>query len=365
MRLIWRFLRYPVYLLLFYFAGILVYGTLTDWKPTGDDPLAPVSGGSPTLDTIKDPSITLLTWNVGYGGLGAEDYFFYNRGDFFWTDLGRARSPRTNVERYVAGQRLTVANTESDIFLLQEVDRHSRRSYYTDQVDTVVAARPEYSAYYAPNFRSRRVPIPLLQPWDHYGEVESGLVSLAGFPASSAERLQLPGEHPWPTRLFQLDRCALRQVFPTAWGKELVVYNIHLSAYDADGSLRRQQMDFLRERVLADYGAGRYVIVGGDWNQVPPGFNWFSLNPTVEEAQLPPAIAFDYFPPGWAWGYDPGDATVRTSDTTYDAHRSRRSVIDYYLCSPDVRLHLVRAINQDFRFSDHQPVYLEAELMRN
>ncbi|WP_116105548.1 endonuclease/exonuclease/phosphatase family protein [Lewinella sp. IMCC34191] len=364
MRKIWRWLRIPLAILALYLVGILLYGTVTDWRPKGETDLVASAGQRAASTQIQDSVLTFVTWNVGYGGLGAADYFFYNRGDFFWTDFGKARSPRENVDAYVAGQELTISSTQSDFFLLQEVDTASRRSYYTNQLAQARDVRPDYSVYYAPNFQSRNVPIPLFQPWDHYGAVQSGLVTLSRFQPSEAQRLQLPGEFPWPTRMFQLDRCALRQVFPTAAGPDLVVYNVHLSAYDSDGSLRRQQMAYLRERVTADYAAGQYVIVGGDWNQIPPGFNWFSLNPTVEETILPPGVAFDFLPSGWIWAYDPATGSVRRSDEAYDAHRSEKSVIDYFLCSPNVRLRRVKTINQAFQFSDHQPVYLEAELLR-
>ncbi len=364
MHSIWRVIRYPVFFFLVYLGAILLFDTLTDWQPRGVERLAPVQQPATAPAQITDSVISVVTWNVGYGGLGAEDYSFYHRGDFFWTDLGRARTPRDRLERYVAGQRLTLENVQSDIFLLQEVDSSSRRSYYTNQLDTARSSRPDYAAYYAPNFRSKLVPIPLFQPWDFYGPVESGLVSLSRFRPDSVQRIQLPGQFPWPQRLFHLDRCAMRQLFQTSWGKELAVYNVHLSAFDEDGSLRRAQLDRLRERVLADYAAGRYVIVGGDWNQVPPGFSWFSLNPTVEETQLPRSLAFDFFPEGWLWAYDPSLATVRKSDAPYDAHRSERSIIDLFLCSPGMRLRRIKTINQEFQFSDHQPVYLEVELLR-
>ena len=363
MRKLRRILLVVVAIVAVYLLVVIGYGTLTDWKPNGVDALTAPSPTSPPAAVITDSLLTFVTWNVGYGGLGAEDYFFYNRGDFFWTDLGKARAPRSNVDRYVAGQDLTLRSTDSRFFFLQEVDSASRRSYYTDQVTAARAARPDYSAYYAPNFRSRLVPIPLFQPWDHYGAVESGLMTLSAYAPLTAERHQLPGTFGWPTRLFQLDRCALRQEFATAFGPALVVYNVHLSAYDSDGSLRRQQMAYLRERVLADFAAGNYVVVGGDWNQIPPGFNWFSLNPTVEETILPTAISFDFLPAGWAWAYDPATATVRRSDESYDAHRSEKSVIDFFLCSPNIRIRRVKGLNQDFGFSDHQPVYLEAELL--
>ena len=364
MRRSWKFLRWVLLLVFLYLGGILLYGTLTDWQPSGTETLRAASTPASAPDIIADSILTLTTWNFGYGGLGAEEYWYYNRGDFFWTELGKARASREHVAAYVAGLRLTLENTQTDFWLLQEVDSASRRSYYINELAQAREALPNYAAYYATNFQAQRVPLPLFQPWDHYGDVQSGLLTLSRYQPVVAERLQLPGEFPWPTRLFQLDRCALRQVYQTAWGKELVVYNVHLSAYDKNGAVRRQQMTYLRQRVLEDHGAGRYVLVGGDWNQLPPGFNWFSLNPTVEQTQLPPGIPFDFLPPGWNWAYDPGVATVRASDAIYDRHRSQRSLIDFYLTSPGIRLRRLKTINQDFRFSDHQPVYLEAELLR-
>ncbi|CAH1000279.1 hypothetical protein LEM8419_01430 [Neolewinella maritima] len=364
MRRTLKIIAWLVVAVVVYVAGILLYGTVTDWQPKGIVALNPQQAPATAPRVITDSLLTLTTWNVGYGGLGAEEYFYYNRGDFFWTDLGRARASRAHVDAYVEGQQLTLQSTRTDFFLLQEVDTASRRSYYTNQLASARKTLPAFAAYYAPNFQTKHVPLPIFQPWDHYGTVQSGLLTLSRFVPVEAERLQLPGEFPWPTKLFQLDRCALRQVFRTAWGKELVIYNVHLSAYDADGSVRRQQMSYLRERALEDQAAGRYVIIGGDWNQLPPGYNWFTLNPTVEETQLPPGISYDFMPPGWSWAYDPTGATVRKSDAAYDRHRSERSLIDFYLTSPDIRLQQLKTIEQDFRYSDHQPVYLEAELLR-
>jgi endonuclease/exonuclease/phosphatase family metal-dependent hydrolase len=178
-----------------------------------------------------------------------------------------------------------------------------------------------------------------------------------------AERVQLPGEYPWPTKLFQLDRCALRQLVPVRGGRELAVYNVHLSAYDKDGSIRRQQMAKLKEMVLADYAAGRYVVVGGDWNQMPPGFDWFSLNPTVKTTQLPFTIDFDFMPDGWKYAFDPAVASNRTSAAPYDVKQTRVKVIDFYLVSPNLRIKALKGLEQQFRYSDHQPVYLEVELL--
>jgi endonuclease/exonuclease/phosphatase family metal-dependent hydrolase len=364
MRKIFKFIAWPIGLFLLYVIGILLFGTLTDWTPEGTDSLTASNGQQSGQTEIQDSVISLMTWNVGYGGIGDEDFLFYNqKGSFWWTKPGTVRSSEERVTANVEGQKSLVSNADADFFLLQEVDTAARRSHYGNQLDLARKSRPDYSAYFAANFISKRVPLPLLQPWDHYGYVVGGLVSMSKYQPTTAERIQLPGEYPWPTKLFQLDRCALRQVFPVKGGKELAIYNIHLSAYDESGGIRYQQMQAIKEATLADFEAGRYVVVGGDWNQIPPGFNWFSLNPTVDKIVEPKKVDFEFMPVGWSYAFDPGVATVRQSHIPYDSHRSRKSVIDFYLLSPNLKIKAIQGLEQSFKYSDHQPVYLEVELL--
>ena len=362
MRKLLKILGYLVGAFLLYVVVVIAYGTVTDWQPTGTETLSAEQPAA--LAAVPDSgTVSFLSWNVGYGGIGDEDFFFYNQpAGFWWTAPGTVRPVRERVDANVAGQDLTVRNNLVDFVLLQEVDTAARRSHYVNQLAVARSARPDYAVHFAPNFKNARVPIPILQPWDPYGAVVGGLVSLAKYQPTLAERIQLPGEHGWPTRIFQLDRCALRQVVPVTGGKELAVYNLHLSAYDQGGGLRRQQMDEVRRLALADYEAGRYVVVGGDWNQLPPGFNYFTLNPTVERIEQPITVPFDFMPPGWNYAYDPTTPSVRDSANPYDGHKTRVQVIDFFLLSPNVRIKRVKGINQAFRFSDHQPVYLEVEL---
>lgn len=364
LRKIFKALGWLLALFALYIIGFLVFGTFTDWQPEGTETIAPSAGQTAAEPLINDSIVSFITWNVGYGGIGDKDFFFYNQANgFWWTKPGTVRMSEERVNSNVTGQEITVKSNLADFFLLQEIDTAARRSHYVNQLARARDARGDYAAYFAANFKSKRVPLPIFQPWDHYGYVVGGLVSLSRYQPTVAERVQLPGEYPWPTKLFQLDRCALRQVVPVRGGKELAVYNVHLSAYDKDGSIRRQQMALLKEMVLADYDAGRYVVVGGDWNQMPPGFNWFSLNPTVKTTQLPFAIDFAFMPDGWKYAFDPAVASNRSSAEAYDVKKTRVKVIDFYLASPNLRIKKVKGLQQQFKYSDHQPVYMEVELL--
>ena len=173
-----------------------------------------------------------------------------------------------------------------------------------------------------------------------------------------ATRHQLPGEFGFPNRAFQLDRCLLIERFRTTKGKDLVVINIHNSAHDRDGSLKKQEMDYLKNICLQEFQKGNYVIVGGDWNECPPFFKFDALAAKNTEGAMQLNISPDMMPDGWQYIYDPATPTNRKAKFVYKKGETFETVIDFYLISPNIRAEKVRVIAQDFQFSDHQPVYV-------
>ncbi|MEO1436541.1 MAG: endonuclease/exonuclease/phosphatase family protein, partial [Bacteroidota bacterium] len=73
-------------------------------------------------------------------------------------------------------------------------------------------------------------------------------------------------------------------------------------------------------------------------------------------------IANDYLPEGWLWAYDTTTPTNRKLADAYVKGETFTTLIDFYLVSPNVKIERVRTINQDFQYSDHQPVILYARL---
>lgn len=357
-----RFLALFLAIAALYIGAVLVYGSYGDWQPPAVSPLDAyqVSEKNPIQDSI----LSFVTWNLGYGGLGEESDFFYDHGNMLFSGGHMVRSPREYVEKNIAGDTLFVKTTRSDFFLFQEVDFSARRSYFINQFDEIGEELPGYAAFFAPNYKVSRVPIPLLEPWNAYGKVLSGLATYSRFQPYESVRLQLPGAYPWPTRIFQLDRCVALHRYQVANGKELVVMNVHNSAYDADGSLKRQQMAFLRELFLEEYGKGNYVVVGGDWNQCPPYFRFDGFMPGNTQGYTQINIDPDFLPSGWQWVYDPTIPTNRKTRTPYQPGQSFITLIDFFLISPNVRARSVKCLDQQFRFSDHQPVWMEVELVR-
>ena len=357
LRLLWLL---PL-LFLVYFFGVLLYGTFTDYQPQSVLPaeIAAHAAGK----TVKDSVVSLMIWNLGYAGLGAEADFFYQGGGFF-TSRGRmVRPPKALVEQYFAGTTAAVNLYQADFYLFQEVDYASKRSYYLNQFAAMQQKVPGFFAAYFPNYRAKRVPLPLLEPWNAYGAVNSGLATYAKFEPTESKRLQLPGKFGWPKSLFMLDRCLGFTRYKTRFGKDLVVINIHNEAFDK-GGIKRQQEEFLRDLALQEYQKGNFVIAGGDWNTCPPFLphDVFMKGkaPKGEEGQnMNPAL----FPADWHWIYDPTVPTNRNNDQPYQAKKTFVTLIDYFLVSPNVKVRKVKGISQEFRFSDHQAVWMEVELV--
>ncbi len=344
-----------------YVLIVLSRGTAVDWQPTGiaDVTVYP----APTApDTIRDSLLNFVTWNIGYGGLGADADFFLDAGAFYVSRGKMVHSPEDHVERYMRGIKEQLGSFRVEFVLLQEVDSLSARSYHRPQLAELREVRANDVAAFTPNYINERVPVPVFEPWEVYGDVYSGLTTFSKYaPAQPPERHQLPGEFGWPDRIFQLDRCLLVERFVLADGRTLSVVNLHLSAYD-DGSLKQAQLGYLREFLLAEEAAGHLVVVGGDWNLCPPSFRYDRFISDPDSNFVQGSVPENFPREGWKWIYDARTPTNRKLPDPYIRDSSFVTVIDYFLISPGLRAVQTRGIRQDFQFSDHQPVYMSVEV---
>ena len=340
----------PAILFGLYIIGVLIYGSFHDWKPEEKIKI-PINPPHANTEVITDSLFTLMTWNIGYGGLGDASDFFYDGGKM-------VRSSKADVDKYIEGIGKVIQQSTSDFVLLQEVDRHSKRSYYTNEYDVFQKKTNNYFGGFALNFN---VPFVPKKYFDPIGHVESGLATFSKYYPSHATRYQFPGEFSWPLRLFNLDRCFLASRYPLANGKELIIINTHNSAYD-DGSMKKQEMEYLKRFLLNEYSLGNYVIVGGDWNQCPPGFKWDQFFKKEITNEKPITIDNDFMPTNWVWAFDKSIATNRSLTFKYDSESTFTTIIDFYLLSPNIELINVQGKSLGFAYSDHQPVFLTCKL---
>lgn len=344
-----------------YVAGILGYGMATDFKPTEKIELAPM--GQANLKVIEDSSLNLLIWNIGYAGLGKESDFFFDNGHLFLSHGKMVYAPEPLVRKNMAGIESLILEQSVDFLMLQEIDIDSRRSSRIDQYSQFGELLPTHTSAIAINYQSDRVPIPIFEPWHHYGHTKSGVATYSAYAPKKSTRYQLPGEFPLPMRLFQLDRCALVQRFQTNRGKELVLFNIHNSAHDRDGALKKEEMRFLKKMLLSEYAAGHYVIAGGDWNQCPPDFIFDAFMPGQTQGYSQLNIEADFMPADWVWAYDAAVPSNRKCKNSYKQGETFVTIIDFFLCSPNVQVDAVNTVDLNFEYSDHQPVKMKISLL--
>lgn len=339
-----KFILKIIALLVILFGLFLLHATVVNYSPAEKEVVAEY----PNPDTIQiEKKFSLMIWNIGYCGLSDDMDFFYDGGV-------QVRTSKENVSENIKANLNLIKNNDSlDFILLQEVDARSRRSYFTNQLDSISQKLPNHSNYFGLNYNVRFVPIP---PRNPLGEVNSGLNSYTKYRPSSVVRYSFPGSFDWPVSIFNLDRCFLVMRFPTNNGKELLVINTHNSAYD-DGSLKKQEMEYLKTFLFEEFNKGNYIIVGGDWNQNPPGFdqNMVGKKATPKRFVLNP-ISSDYLPEDWKWIYDPVTPSNRYLNFPYDKEKSTKVTIDFYLISPNIEDLHVEVIDLDFKNSDHQPV---------
>lgn len=298
---------------------------------------------------------TLVSWNIGYGGLGKNMDFFYGGGE-------KVRPDVNQFKKYINGIYKTISSYQSaDFLLLQEVDINSKRSYHNDEAANIHDIMPEHHSFFATNYKVPFVPKPFINP---LGNVESGIQTLSKFKPHIASKHYFSSSYSWPYRLFTLKRAYLKMVYKLKRGIQLVVYNTHNSAFD-DGNLRQVEFKTIRQDMVNEYARGNYVVAGGDWNLNPPEFNpnKDSLNYNLQSVQ--PKLDAQAIPEGWQWAWDKNIPTNRSNNRPFEKGKNTTTIIDYFIVSPNISIDTVITRNMDFQYSDHQPVIMQITLPEN
>ena len=112
-----------VFLAIVILAGaLLAWLSIAEYKPADvEDAQTSFISGSAPISADKD--ITVLTWNIGYSGLGAGSDFFMDGGE------NVKSADKDTVNKYLTGISKTIKDSGADVCMLQEVDENSSRSY--------------------------------------------------------------------------------------------------------------------------------------------------------------------------------------------------------------------------------------------
>jgi len=333
-------------------AGLVAWLSITEYKPASVERLE-VSGGSEQLGLKIGEELSLLCWNIGYGGLGKDSDFFMDGGE------NVQAADEATVKSCLAGIKETVDKVGADFILLQEVDSDSARSYGIDQREYFGGSYAKSA--YAMNYSCKFVPFPL----PPIGRVNSGLYTVSeGYAIDRAERRALPCPFKWPVSTANLKRCLLVSYLPIEGSdKELVLVNLHLEAYD-DGAGKLAQRMLMEEFLVSEYEKGNYVIAAGDFNSSFQGSNGIYpiKNPDL---WVPGAIPDNMMPEDWTLAYDVSVPTCRLLNQPYDPEDEENTqyyVIDGCILSPNVELISVETMDEGFEYADHNPIFAKVIL---
>ncbi len=331
-------------------GGLLGFLTVTEYRPEAVEALSFFDMPEQPLPALTEgQSLSILSWNIGYAGLGAASDFFMDGGEGVSAD-------EETVRHYLADIAAQITIGDYDMVLLQEVDTDSKRTYRIDESVPLSIGQSVFAYNYSCPF----VPV----PWPPLGKVNSGLLTSSEYRIDSAQRVSLPCPFSWPLRTANLKRCLLVSRLPVEGSdKQLVLVNLHLEAYD-DGEGKIAQTRQLMELLEQEYAAGNYVIAGGDFNQTFPGA--LDAYPMLSsELWTPGVLENDDLPEGFSFVCDLDTPSCRLLNQPYDpsdTEHTQHYVIDGFIVSPNVTVEAAETLDLGFADSDHNPVHLRVTL---
>ena len=324
-----------------YFAYVFI-----SYHRIGDMELEPTKLTADPISVSQE--YTILSYNIGFGAYEPDYGFFMDGGT-----ESRAWS-KERLEANLAKIKAFVEGRGDDICLLQEVDIDSTRTYGVDERTYFEFAGK--ASVFAQNYDSPYLFYPIFCP---HGASESGILTLSSFPVTSAERVELPIESGL-RKLLDLDRCYSKSRVPASDGKELVLYNFHLSAYTSDGTIATEQLKLILDDIDAEYAKGNYCVAGGDFNKDILGDSSVYFGKSEIEYSWAQPIPEGTFTGRSARLVAPLDTaspvpSCRNADGPYKPGQYVLT-IDGFLVTPNVTVVASEVIDTGFAYSDHNPV---------
>ena len=297
----------------------------------------------------------IVSYNVGFGAY-SDDYSFFMDGG----TESRARSADA-VRENLSGAVDEFHGLSPYFLLMEELDVDGTRSWHIDELALVKEAlggRYPHSTF-AQNYDSPYLFYPFLAP---HGANKAGIAVFSRFPITSALRRSLPIEEGF-MKLVDLDRCYSVQRIPVpGTGRELVLYALHLSAYTSDGTIANEQLEMLFADMLAEYEAGNWTVAGGDFNKDLLGDGGAAFGVSGPDYTWAQPIPAEIIPEGLsvAAPFDPKNPvpSCRNADRPY-GEDDFCVTVDGFIISANVEVTEAGVADTGFRWSDHNPVYLD------
>ena len=336
-------------------GGYIAY-VLIDFNRLDDNlELEVLRTGAAQTNVPVQKELVITSYNMGFGAY-SDDYTFFMDGG----KESRARSVEALTYNLMNGAG-AVAAYHPDFILVQEIDTDGTRTFHVDEREIITPIYTSGSGYtytYAQNYDSPYLMYPILCP---HGANKAGIMTYSKYGITSAIRRSLPIET-GISKVLDLDRCYSKQRIPTENGKELVIYNLHLSAYTSSADTAENQLKMIIEDMQAEYDAGNYTIAGGDFNRDLLGNSPEIFGVPALENNWAAPVNMDLFTDDITLvaPFDERDmvASCRNNDVPYEPGNFVVTV-DGFIVSANIAVSDARVINLGFKYSDHNPVIMK------
>lgn len=326
----------------------LLYVVLS-YHRVGDNLTLEIEGDAENIASVNT-EISLLTYNIGFGAYSADYSFFMDGGEH-----SRALSKEAVLDN-INGVMDVIAKENCDLILLQEVDTDGTRSYHVNQKNLISEKYPRFDQVFAENYDSPYFLYPIHEP---IGANKSGILTLSRFNINSSIRRSLPVENSL-SKYFDLDRAYSVSFIKTDNGKNLVIYNVHLSAYTSDGTIADDQLKMLSEDMQAQYEKGNYIIVAGDFNKDLLGDSSKYFKRSEGEYNWAAALNNNLLPQGIKSYSGTNAPSCRNAEAPFKGDGTDFVLsVDGALVSENIEVLSCETVDTSFAYSDHNPVKLK------
>ena len=325
-------------------------------------------------ELTTEKNYSALTYNIGFGAYTPDFSFFMDGGKSSW-----AKS-KDSVKETIKGAGELVASKDPDFALVQEIDLDATRSYHVNEYSILKENIPAYNCVFAQNYDSAFLFYPFTQP---HGKSKAGLALFSKYPITGSLRRSFPISTSF-TKFFDLDRCYSISRVPVDNGKELVIFELHMSAYGNSDAIREGQIRMLSEDMQKEYEAGNYVICGGDFNhdlkaadtQLKASDADNNTQTGSEDSAEPESWAYPFprseLPEHFSFCLDQLSEdeknnlwnSARNADMEYVPGETYTVTLDGFIISDNVECTKYENVNTGYSYSDHDPVYREFQLKK-
>lgn len=228
---------------------------------------------------IDSKTFKISTYNIGFGAY-ERDYSFFMDSSVFKDEYVESQNTKstTGTRAHAISKERAIFNAtgaydtilkvnDLDFALYQEVDTSSTRAYKVNQLEIGNEKHEGYASVYGVNYHSAFLAYPFHEP---IGKSNSGITTYSKYAVDEAYRHEFKITDSFFGKFFDLDRAfTVSEIAIEGTSQKLYIFNIHMSAYDENGVVRKVQLQQLKEAYIAARdkdGFDNFVVIGGDFN---------------------------------------------------------------------------------------------------